>query len=380
MKYYALLLAILLFLGIDSAFAYPGGDGSSGNPYQLSTPAHIDELMSTPTVWGKYFIVTQNIDCFGYTWTGGNPQPIGNSTDKFTGNFDGMGHTISNITYNLPSTDYVGFFGYISSGGEVSNLNLEKVNATGVENVGVFCGRNDDGSTIKNCNATGNANGTDRVGGFCGWNFNGATIKNCSATGDANGTDRVGGFCGWNYFIDATIINCSATGDANGTDRVGGFCGFNNTGATIENCIASGDATGSGEDIGGFCGWNFNGATIETSYSYGSATGNSNVGGFIGYNQSGNYTCCFWNSDANPTLEDSGNDGDLGAEVSSLTVTQFADKTNFACFDFDNTWIMAGGKPVLTALTIPTLSEWAVIIFIGLLAGVGGWFVWKRSA
>ena len=323
MKYYALLLAILLFLGIDSAFAYPGGDGSSGNPYQLSTPAHIDELMSTPTVWGKYFIVTQNIDCFGYTWTGGNPQPIGNSTDKFTGNFDGMGHTISNITYNLPSTDYVGFFGYISSGGEVSNLNLEKVNATGVENVGVFCGRNDDGSTIKNCNATGNANGTDRVGGFCG---------------------------------------------------------FNNTGATIENCIASGDATGSGEDIGGFCGWNFNGATIETSYSYGSATGNSNVGGFIGYNQSGNYTCCFWNSDANPTLEDSGNDGDLGAEVSSLTVTQFADKTNFACFDFDNTWIMAGGKPVLTALTIPTLSEWAVIIFIGLLAGVGGWFVWKRSA
>jgi len=27
---------------------------------------------------------------------------------------------------------------------------------------------------------------------------------------------------------------------------------------------------------------------------------------------------------------------------------------------------------------VPTLSEWAVIIFIGLLAGVGGWFVWKR--
>jgi hypothetical protein len=28
---------------------------------------------------------------------------------------------------------------------------------------------------------------------------------------------------------------------------------------------------------------------------------------------------------------------------------------------------------------IPTLTEWAVIIFIGLLAGVGGWFVWRRA-
>jgi hypothetical protein len=29
---------------------------------------------------------------------------------------------------------------------------------------------------------------------------------------------------------------------------------------------------------------------------------------------------------------------------------------------------------------VPTLSEWAVILFIGLLAGIGGWFVWKRFA
>jgi hypothetical protein len=27
---------------------------------------------------------------------------------------------------------------------------------------------------------------------------------------------------------------------------------------------------------------------------------------------------------------------------------------------------------------VPTLGEWAVIIFICLLAGVGGWFVWRR--
>jgi hypothetical protein len=34
----------------------------------------------------------------------------------------------------------------------------------------------------------------------------------------------------------------------------------------------------------------------------------------------------------------------------------------------------------LDSIIVPTLSEWAVIIFIGLLAGVGGWFVWRRMA
>jgi hypothetical protein len=29
---------------------------------------------------------------------------------------------------------------------------------------------------------------------------------------------------------------------------------------------------------------------------------------------------------------------------------------------------------------VPTLTEWAVMIFIGLLAGVGGWFVWRKIA
>lgn len=37
-------------------------------------------------------------------------------------------------------------------------------------------------------------------------------------------------------------------------------------------------------------------------------------------------------------------------------------------------WGVFGSNP-----PVPTLTEWAVIIFIGLLAGVGGWFVWRRG-
>ena len=37
--------------------------------------------------------------------------PIGNSTTKFTGSYDGGGYTIDNLFINRPSTENVGFFG-----------------------------------------------------------------------------------------------------------------------------------------------------------------------------------------------------------------------------------------------------------------------------
>ena len=42
--------------------------------------------------------------------------PIGNLSSNFSGSFDGLGHTISNLTINRSSTDYVGLFGYSNGG------------------------------------------------------------------------------------------------------------------------------------------------------------------------------------------------------------------------------------------------------------------------
>ncbi len=55
---------------------------------------------------------------------------------------------------------------------------------------------------------------------------------------------------------------------------------------------------------------------------------------------------------------------------SGITASAFSDQANFSCFDFNYPWMMAEGTPMLTALTIPTMTEWAIIIFIGLLAGI----------
>lgn len=53
--------------------------------------------------------LTANIDLDGTAWT-----PIGNSTNKYAGTFDGQGYAITNFEYTATS-DYNGLFGYISN-------------------------------------------------------------------------------------------------------------------------------------------------------------------------------------------------------------------------------------------------------------------------
>jgi hypothetical protein len=99
--------------------------------------------------------------------------------------------------------------------------------------------------------------------------------------------------------------------------------------------------------------------------------GSSNYAGFTGYDIFGKYNCCFWNKTTSGMTDGVGDVNPDPSGVTGLTSEQFSNQASFSCFDFNRTWMMAGDKPVLTALTIPTLTEWTVIIFIGLLAVLG---------
>ena len=113
-------------------------------------------------------------------------EPIGTNTNKFTGIYDGQGHTISNLYINRPATDYIGLFGAIN--GEVSNLGLVDADITGDSRVGGLCGYNSDTGTITNCywdigtsgqatSAGGEGRTTDEMtyphaeNTYVGWNF-----------------------------------------------------------------------------------------------------------------------------------------------------------------------------------------------------------------
>ena len=82
------------------------------------------------------YTVTLNadIDLNNVAWT-----PIGTSTNAFKGNFDGNGHTISNLKAGTDSQSNVGLFGYTTDG-TIKNIHIHNAEIKGHQNVGVVAG------------------------------------------------------------------------------------------------------------------------------------------------------------------------------------------------------------------------------------------------
>ena len=158
---------------------------------------------------------------------------IGDNSNKFTGKFDGLGHTISNLNIDKSSVDYQGLFGYTNNA-LIRNIGLVDVNVTGHSLVGGLVGVNNN-STISNSYATGTVSGNYGVGGLVGYNYNNSTISNSYATGTVIGDWYVGGLVGINDNL-STISNSYATGIVSGiNDYVGGLVGINDNLSTISN-------------------------------------------------------------------------------------------------------------------------------------------------
>ncbi|MGN1264096.1 MAG: hypothetical protein ACI4TW_08655 [Prevotella sp.] len=149
-----------------------------------------------------------------------NWTPIGNSTNEYTGTFDGDNHSISGLYFNNESTEFVGLFGV--NGGTIKNVGVIDSYFNASYYVGSVCGQNN-GGTITNCYNTGIVSGEYTIGGVCGENGSSGTIKCCYNTGTVSGGYIIGGVCGNNQ---GTIANChylsgKAAGGINGADMPG---------------------------------------------------------------------------------------------------------------------------------------------------------------
>ena len=246
------------------------------------------------------YALGSNIDASATsTWNAGAGfAPVGDATTKFTGIFDGLGHTVTGLTINRPSTDFVGLFGYTTDS-TIRNVGLVGGNISGAMSVGGLVGYNNNG-TISNSYNTGNISGTGafaNVGGLAGGSS--GTIGNSYNTGSVSGTYGVGGLVGDQY---GTITNSYNTGNVSGTGEfssVGGLAGSSWAGATISNSYNAGGVSGD-RDVGGLTG-NSRGS-ISSSYNTGIVRGNVGVGGLAGSSR-GDI------SNAYNTGEVSGNDG-----------------------------------------------------------------------
>ncbi len=195
---------------------------------------------------------------------------IGNENNKYEGNFDGNGKTISNIKI-VTKDRGAGLFNYVQ-GATISNLNLENIvvnSETSYFNSSAALVGYSYGADINNINiASGTIYGKRNTGSIIGAIYKGTgktTINNVSNHANiiAKGDLGVGGLVGTNESLtnNPTTIDISnsinygnVTSDK---DFVGGIIGLlrRGTKGDITNCINYGEVKGSVK-VGGIAGGN----------------------------------------------------------------------------------------------------------------------------
>ncbi|MDZ4263455.1 MAG: GLUG motif-containing protein, partial [Pseudomonadota bacterium] len=237
---------------------------------------------------GKYALGS-NIDAAATSgWNAGTGfLSVGDGGSRYTGTFDGLGHTISNLTINRPTTDFVGLFGYSNSTATARNVGLIDASVTGQNYVGALIAVNNGGGggSISNSYATGTISGTNYVGGLMGIIANDKSMSNSYATTVVSGSSRVGGLVGATLNLEGAISNSYATGNVTGgvsSEFVGGLIGRVEKGGVISNNYATGTVSGT-DFVGGLIGESL-GGSINNGYATGAVSGSSYVGGLVGRN------------------------------------------------------------------------------------------------
>ena len=314
------------------AESFAGGKGTKDDPYQIATGSQLAYFAKRVNAeeYGEkyadtYFELTEDIDLGGKEWT-----PIGETVADlimggheyfvFSGNFDGNGYIIKNLTIGTETSPYsgdvCGLFGATS--GTIEDVVLENVSINYVggnhssgygfrmggalvgysmgdivnctvigldmkagsdgsyvalNSIGGLVGVQDGGTTVSHSRVSGKIEESTKkgnVGGFVGTLAKGSSAKYCGAdvsvevTGNGRGI-AVGGFVGIGNGVttDETLIeNCYATGNITGAEYAGGFVG-NISGLNISNCYAKGDVSNS------FVGASFMGTDAASNNYYG---------------------------------------------------------------------------------------------------------------
>ncbi len=362
----------------------PAGSGTSSDPYQIASFDNLYWLSQASSVWDAYFVQTADIDASSSSAldSGEGFSPIGNVTTKFTGSYDGGNYSITGLTVNRSSDNYVGLFGWVEAG-TITNLSLPEIDISGSSFTGALAGYAEQGSFVTNSFASGSVSGDEFVGGMIGqvsgttdaYEYSGlrtsvevtgrrevggvfgrlgtaqTPASDLYATGTVTATeDMVGGVIG--HLLVSKIQTAAASGDVQGDGSVGGLVGFYDE-SQITNSFATGLVTGN-TDVGGLVGYIFtqyvSDSYVQNSYASGVVTGFSNVGAFIGQNAGGTVTDSYWDTDK------SGMAIAIGLDNNAQTLTGYNSRemtvrSNFPSFDFESIWNSINGftEPQLRA-------------------------------
>jgi filamentous hemagglutinin family protein len=318
-----------------------GGDGTSATRYRLTDIYGLQGVGSSTGYLSSYWTLANDIDASGTAgWNGGAGfKPIG-SGSGFTGSFDGLGHTVSNITINRPAEGNVGLFGLVGGDGSTGPRAIANVGLTGSVTGGAFTGGlvgHSWGGAVSNAWSGAAVTGGANVGGLVGLSTNG-TITRSYATGAVNGVEYLGGLVGRNE--NGQVTNAYATGPVSGSYYVGGLVGYNS--GAIDFTYALGSVNGSAY-VGGLAGRNLN--AISNSYATGAVSG-STAGGLVGWND-GIIGRSFWDQDTTGRSNGCGhNSSDCSG--TGLTTVQARSSAAYTGWNFTSVWYQAGDmRPIL---------------------------------
>ena len=328
--------------------------------------------------------------------------PIGDGDKKYSGTFDGQGHSIVGlkctggnliISYNFYMY-YAALFGCVGYGGCVKNVTLIDCDIQShdpygwVVNVAGIVGMLSDG-IISNChvNGTNNLCATGEcvyVGGIAGRISNNydkkGIIEFCSVTGNTtikcnteddaheDSDTYAGGIVGCIrsgyvrqcYRDDEGIVSAGAN-----HIRVGGVFGsldYYGDGS-VTDCYSIGDVSAISDadtvnigGVGGVCG-----SDLKNCYSIGKISGAkenagelaADIGGVIGYTERGTISDCFYSVDDNPDLNAIGENDDNGCNVNESTVLGLTDAEFTELLENsdlpEDVWVQGIRSPLLKA-------------------------------
>ncbi len=290
------------------------GDGVSANVGYLAVFTTPAEGMGCPNAVCRGYELTADLD-FDENgdgqmtevddrtyWSGGDGwAPIGRDADgeRYTGAFEGNGHTISHLFISRPQDDENGLFGSLGRNSSVENLGLENVNVTGAIHIGALAGHTES-ATVKAVYATGAVSGDYAVGGLIG-SFVASTMEKSYATVTVTATGNIaGGLIGEVLDYRATRPNriraSYATGAVSGDGHVGGLIGQMMLASSFMNHVTA-------------------------SYAAGAVSGNSRVGGLIGLKNQGllTVTDSYWDTQTSGQRTSAGGVGKTTSALQSPT-------------------------------------------------------------
>ncbi len=276
-----------------------GGGDASGCPaggcsgYELM--ANIDLLdlldannndvidMTTETVAGKdHMVIDVNKD---ESWS-----PVGGDAIKFTGTFEGNGHTIANLWVNISTSGdvYAGLFGVTGGSAEIRNVGVISGGVSSSSHSGGLVGRSFSSLTITNSyfSGSGGVSSSAYSGGLVGRSSSSLTITNSyfsgsggvSASSSAATESSSGGLVGSSGSGSLTITNSYFSGSGgvvsdSGSDSAsysysGGLVGVSSSSSlTITNSYFSGSGGVVSDSVSDSASYSYSGGLVGVSSS-----------------------------------------------------------------------------------------------------------------